>query len=74
MSKPPAPGSTPTPDKTRDKLPSERDESASTETTPDREDNARTGRQGAADVERGVTDTSRANESQRTYDQHLRED
>ena len=57
-----------------DKLPHERDESNSSETTPDRPDNARKGRQGAEDVERGVTDTSRATEAQQTYDRHLRDE
>lgn len=68
------PGSTPAENEAVDnRLPHERDESSSTETRPDRQDNARKGRQGAADVERGVTDTSRGAEAQRTYDRHLRD-
>lgn len=74
MKQKPPPGSTPEENEAVDnRLPHEHDESSSTETRPDRQDNARKGRQGAADVERGVTDTSRGAEAQRTYDRHLRD-
>ena len=73
MEQKPAPGSTPEQNEAgNNKLPHDHDESSSAETRPDREDNARKGRQGAADIERGVTDTSRGAETQRTYDRHLR--